>query len=121
MPRLLRFLLLSIQGHFRFIYATRAGDEGLHREPRVVVIIDHLDQLFSSDLTSQQKAQAKACLDAFLLNILGVTRGETYTLRPYLILVGRRGGDWMHEQFTDLDFDPTPIFLDSRPALQHLQ
>ena len=124
-PGLLRCLLHSIQGHSKFLYATaslpRNKDEKSNPEPRVVVIVDHLDQLFSNDLTAQQKARAKACLDAFLLKVVEGTRVKSHTPPPYLILVGRKGDDWLHQHFGDLDLDPTPIFLNSRPALHHLQ
>lgn len=127
-PTLWRCLLHSIQGHSRYLYATAhlprnedSQDEGFNAEPRVTVIVDHVDELFSKDLTRQQKAQAKVRIDAFLSKVVGVTRGRIYTRRPRLILVGRQGDDWLHEHFDDSDFDLTPIFLPSRPALQHLQ
>ena len=121
----LRNFLYLIQGHNRFLYATarlpRSEGERLRLAPRTVVIVDHIDQIFSSHLTSQQKAQAKARLDAFLLKVMGRTTGKTNTLQPDLILVGRQGEDWLHKAFKDVNIDPTPIFLDSRPALHHLE
>ena len=124
-PAQLRDILYWIQGHSRFLYATaqppRSENGRPKSDPRTVVVLEHVDQLFSSDLTSQEKAQAKARLCAFLSNVVGGIRGKTYTLRPYLILVGRKGDDWLHHEFGDMNFDLTPIFLDSRPALHHLQ
>ena len=124
-PGPLRYLLHSIQGLSKFLYAgatirhSQAKEESNFAR-RPIVIIDHMDQLFSDDLDLQQKAQAKARLDNFLSKSVGETRGVDYTQWPDLILVGRQGDEWLRKHFGDLDFDPTPIFLNSRPALHHV-
>ena len=93
----------------------RTQNEEVKPCQRVVIIIDHVDELFSNDLTSQQKARAKAHLDTFILNFVGK---ESDTFRP--IFIGRQGSDWLHKHFSDFDFDPMHFHLDSRPALHHL-
>ena len=124
-PGPLRHFLHSIQGHSKFLYAAattrlpRAKEES-NSARRPVVIVDHLDQLFSNDLNLQQKTQAKARLDYFLSNIVGESRGVNNTQWPYLILVSRKDHEWLHKHFGDLNFDPTPIFLNSRLALRHV-
>ncbi|KAL9075570.1 MAG: hypothetical protein Q9161_001643 [Pseudevernia consocians] len=110
-----------IQGHSKFLYATAGGllrtqNEELKPCQRVVIIIDHVDELFSNDLTSQQRARAKAHLDTFILNVVGK---ESDTFRPSLIVVGRQGSDWLHKHFNNFDFDPMHFHFDSRPALHH--
>ena len=110
-----------IQGYSKFLYATAGGllrtqNEELKPCQRVEIIIDHVDELFSNDLTSQQRARAKAHLDTFILNVVGK---ESDTFRPSLIVVGRQGSDWLHKHFNNFDFDPMHFHFDSRPALHH--
>ena len=125
LPAMVTQIWSYLRGDHKHLYTHKSRPlEDIDRSllvPRTVVFIDHVDDLFSSNLNDQQQARGRAALDAFLSKVTTAKRPtDRCPWRPYLVLVGRQGSDWFDNRFGHLNLAYTPIHRKLKPSMAHM-
>ena len=80
--------------------------------PKTIIIIDHVDDLYTPDISVQERARGQAALRTFLSRVFNPERlGDQCPWRPYLVLVGHNGPDWWRTNFEQISLAAQPINL----------
>ena len=89
--------------------------------PKTIVIIDHIDDLYTADISVQQRARGQAALHTFLSRVLTAKNAlDRCPWRPYLVLVGQHGPAWWADNFKELNLAAQPIHRIKRSVMKPL-